>query len=329
MNLKEIKKIFLGRIRLPLIEAHKQGIKIEKISTKPNCYQLKKGDKIKYIFESLDFTPYFPINDNAAFRISKNKEVTKKILDKNKIKVPKSVSVKNFSELKESLKKKVIKYPLVIKPLSGTCGVGIMANLQTDAESKKAISNIKSNSKFNINKKLIIAEEFYKGKDYRLLVIDGKIVAAIERILPRVTGDGKSTIKELVLKLIRRHHAYLNIDEEIKKNVKRSKHSLTDVLPAEEEIIIRYNANTSTGGLAKNITANISPYFKDVAKKAMQAMNLRYGGVDLLTKDISKKGDYRILEINGNADHTGGHIKPDIGKAVDASSQIVKAIFKK
>jgi len=85
-----------------------------------------------------------------------------------------------------------IGFPVVLKPLNANHGRGVSINLKDDASVQAAFENAK------IHSRSVIVESFLSGFDHRLLVVDGKLVAASKRVPGHVVGDGKSTIEELI-----------------------------------------------------------------------------------------------------------------------------------
>jgi cyanophycin synthetase len=116
------------------------------------------------------------------------------MLDSAGVPVPKGVIIYNEDELKEAVEE--IGYPLVTKPLDGNQGKGASINI---TQWKDAESGFKEAQRFaKGSSKAVIVEKYIQGFDYRMLVINGKFVAAAKRTPASVTGDGKSTIKQLI-----------------------------------------------------------------------------------------------------------------------------------
>ena len=127
---------------------------------------------------------------NIGVDIAGDKEDTKYLLEQAEVPVPKGEIIRRESGLKESVG--YIGYPLVIKPISGNHGRGITTNILNWDDALVAFHAAKkvSNS--------VIIEKYITGDDYRLLVIDYKLVAAAKRTPAHVVGDGKSTVQELI-----------------------------------------------------------------------------------------------------------------------------------
>lgn len=122
--------------------------------------------------------------------IADDKERTKEILSSMGIPVPEGCSVRTFDEALKTAE--TIGYPVVIKPLIGNHGRGITVNV-TNADELQVAFQIAS----EICETLLI-EKYINGSDFRILVIDGKFVAAAQREPAYVIGNGKDSILELV-----------------------------------------------------------------------------------------------------------------------------------
>lgn len=329
MELEKIRKIKSKPVKNFLLTAKKSGVAINEVSRNPFCYLLEKGGKVKYFYQEAG-TTYFPLNTAGVNRMAENKSITNKLLTEHGLKVPKNAVINNFEGLKNLLEAGDFEYPIVIKPLFGTCGVGVSVNIENDAESKKAIDNIKNSNKFKIKEEPILLEEFFSANDYRLLVVKDHVVATLQRILPSITGDGQQTIEVLAKRELQNRYKEkkIEIDEEVKRAVSHSGYKISDILENDKKLILRYNANVATGARSRNVSELASSYFKDIACKAVRSLGLRYGGVDLMTEDISATDeDYRIIEVNPNAAHTV-HIDPNEGESYNAAPDILAAIFK-
>ena len=153
---------------------------------------------------------------------------------------------------------------------------------------------------------VLIVERFYEGRDYRIVVLDDEVISAYERIPLCVTGDGVSSILQLLEQkqadfIKAGRDTILDMNEfRMTDKLRRQKLTLASVLPKDKEIFLLDNANLSTGGESKDVTQIIHPDFIDLAVRITKDMGLRLCGVDIITQDISLPvKDYVIIEING------------------------------
>lgn len=192
-----------------------------------------------------------------------------------------------------------IGWPVVVKPNSGSQGahVALVANKQ---EFYRALRRIFKSDK------IALVQQRVRGKDYRVVVLDKKIVSAYERIPLNVVGDGKSTlatlltIKQRVFKTSKRDTLIKLNDPRIINKLKQQKLTLTSILKKGERVFLLDNANLSSGGDSIDVTDTIHSDFKKLAVKLTADMGLRLCGVDLMISgDINEKPSvYWILEIN-------------------------------
>jgi D-alanine-D-alanine ligase-like ATP-grasp enzyme len=151
----------------------------------------------------------------------------------------------------------------------------------------------------------LIVERFYSGNDFRVLAFDNEVIAAYQRIPLSVTGDGKSTILELLKekqeKLSKKGEKMLIDLEDFRIHQKLQRQNLTfdTVLSPDALIYLLDNANLSNGGHSVDFTDSIHPDYQKLAINITKDLGLRLAGVDILTDDITKPlGDYTIIEVN-------------------------------
>ena len=124
---------------------------------------------------------------SIAVDLACDKEATKRMLDMASIPVAKGDICADEEDLENTIKK--IGYPIVVKPLDGNHGRGITINVKTWEEAVEGLAVAKK-----ISRKVIV-EKFVTGYDFRVLVIDNRLVAAAKREPAHVLGDGVQTIQ--------------------------------------------------------------------------------------------------------------------------------------
>jgi D-alanine-D-alanine ligase-like ATP-grasp enzyme len=190
-------------------------------------------------------------------------------------------------------------FPVVVKPNSGSQGVG-MAKVYTKRELYSAM-------RFIFHKdRVALVQIPLAGKDYRVVVLDDKVISAYERIPLNLVGDGQRTIKQLLSKKQRhfvstgRDTIVRSEDDRIVRNLKRQKLNLRSVIPKGQRIFLLDNANLSTGGDSVDVTKRMHPDFRRIAVRLTADMGLRLCGVDIIVDgDISERPKhYWVLEVN-------------------------------
>lgn len=189
-------------------------------------------------------------------------------------------------------------WPVYLKPCRGSQGDGIEL-AANPAELRAAARRIFA------QEKTVLVQKACPGRDYRLVVLDGKLISAYERVPLGVTGDGKATIRQL---LERRQRAFVASGRDTRMNLadrrlgaglRRQQLRLSTVLPRGRQVRLLEVANLSCGGESVEITRRVHPTFKALAARVAKALDLRFAGVDLLTADITRPlQDYVVLEVN-------------------------------
>ena len=267
---------------------------------------------------------------NIAVELAGDKEETNEILRDLGLPVPKQMLVRNERDAVRAAER--IGYPVVLKPLSGNHGRGVAINLRTPEEVEVGFQKASEHGR------TIVVESYIEGFDHRLLVIDGKLVAAAKRVPGHVIGDGKHTIEELVdivnedprrgvghEKVLTR----LEFDHQAERLLAKLGYDHKTVPAKDEVVYLRSTANLSTGGTAIDVTDIIHPDNREMAVRAIKAIGLDIGGVDFLTRDISES--YReagggICEVNAGPGFRM-HVAPSEGTPRDVAGPVIEMLF--
>lgn len=298
-----------------LKEAKKLGIKVN-IFPSFSLIKLSFKGKTRYILRGI-----VPLNKRFAGEITKNKNLTKILLKRAGIKVPKGFLSFSLKEALRNIKDKKLNFPLVVKPNDKALGEKVFAKIESKKELKECISIL-------IKEKYLpfLVEEYFEGEDFRFLLIKKKIIAVARRIPPFVIGDGRSSLKKLIEKFNKKRKKPLLMDEEVFRNLKKQKVSLETVVEKGKKIKLRENANQGTGGLVEDVTEKVHPFFKKIVKKIAKELDLDFVGIDILTKNITKKSPYVVIEVNSCPTWTL-HEEVDFGKKRKIAKEIIKSIF--
>ena len=267
---------------------------------------------------------------HIAVEIASDKEMCNRLLSDLGLPVPKQRDVRDAEEAVRAAER--IGYPVVLKPVDGNHGRGVSVNLMTPEEVEAAFERAETEGSG------VVVESMILGDDHRLLVVDGKLVAAARRVPGHVVGDGRRSIAELV-EIVnadpRRGVGHENVLTRIELDAQadrllEEKGYGHDTVPAEGEVVyLRKTANLSTGGTAIDVTDVIHPDNRLMAERAITAVGLDLGGVDFLTTDITQS--YRdtggaICEINAGPG-IRMHIAPSEGTGRDVGGAVVDMLF--
>ena len=286
-----------------ITEALKRGVEVDVLDWDDNFIRLKKGNKVEYVKQATKTSADTYITP----LIMENKEVTKLILKKHGINVPKSTTVDN---MEEALKK----YPnvkgrdIVIKPKSTNFGEGvlILRGLKSHENYKSAVEQA---LKYDNS---VMIEEFIPGKEYRFLVIAGEVLGVMHRVPANVVGDGLHSIRELVAEKNKsplRGNGHVTPLEKISMGIVEENHLASqgkdaNFVPEKGEVVyLRQNSNISTGGDSIDFTDDVLDEYKTIAVDSARAVNAKICGVDMIIQDVKAKPDennHSIIELNFN-----------------------------
>ncbi len=325
MPLKDyIKNIKHGGFKSFLKKAVELGVQIEMIEEGGSPI-LKLHYQGKSIFCYKRNLPIYKRMGN----LTKNKEVTKTILTASDIQTPKGITATSLQEALKLVRERKLKYPLICKPVDGSLAKGMTWDIASPQELRVAIVYAK-NAYGRRPRSRFLVEEMFVANEYRVLVFNGKVLSCVQKISAGITGDGVSSIEELIAHFNSKRLSgfEIKLDKIAKETLKLHSLSLQSILPKNHFFKLRNNLNMSDGGRSIECTKKMHPYFKDICVRAAEAVGLTYGGIDFFAKDItSKKSEYVILEINPNPFYNM-HEKPLVeGKGVDVSSEILRSIF--
>jgi len=263
-----------------------------------------------------------------------DKEDTKYLLEQAEVEVPRGDIIRRERSLEEACR--YVGYPLVIKPVDGNHGRGITVDIQNYEDALKAFNNAKESSRSGA----IIVEKFITGEDYRLLVINNKLVAGAKRTPAHVIGNGKSTVQELideVNKDPRRGYGHENVLTQITVNeltkniIKDAGYTLESVILEGERLILKDTANLSTGGTAEDVTDIIHPANVSMAERISKIIDLDICGIDIMTTDISKplsETGGAVLEVNAGPGFRM-HLAPTSGLPRNVAAPVIDKLFPK
>ncbi|HKQ93375.1 MAG TPA: cyanophycin synthetase [Blastocatellia bacterium] len=265
----------------------------------------------------------------VAVDIASDKEMTKMLLRDAGINVPCGVLAQSEAEAIEGLE--IVGAPVVVKPYNLNQGKGVSLNLTTAAQVEQAYRIAKGHAS------KVVVEKQFTGRDYRVLVIDGKVAAASERVPAHVIGDGERTIAELV-EAVNRHPARgegherpltkIAIDDVVVEFMRRRDLSMGHAPEAGQVVYLRECANLSTGGTAKDVTDLIHPQVAAMCERAARIIGLDMCGIDLILDDIARPPgpDNGVIEVNA-APGLRMHFSPSEGRSRDVGAAVIDMLY--
>lgn len=271
--------------------------------------------------------------DNTSalgIEMSDDKASTKDLLSSMGIPVPEGSTVWTVEEARQAAEE--IGYPVVVKPLVGNHGRGITVNITNQEELLIA---------FEIAKKIyrtIIVEKYLVGFDFRILVIDGKFVAAARREPAFVIGNGINTIQELIDEINKdpergigheRNLTRITVNYMTERLLAIKKLSLSSILADGEKRYIKSTANISAGGTALDVTDSIHPLNRLMAERISRIIGLNVCGIDVISDSLEtplQSGSSGVVEVNA-APGFRMHLNPTEGTPRNVATHIVDMLF--
>ncbi|SNY55999.1 cyanophycin synthetase [Paractinoplanes atraurantiacus] len=262
--------------------------------------------------------------------IAGDKQVTRRLLAEAGVPIAEGGPARTASQAVDLLVR--LGGPVVVKPRQGRHGDHVTLGVSTAAQVERA---------FRAAGEDVIVERQLGGRDYRVLVVAGEVVAAAERIAAHVTGDGRATIAELIERVNadpRRGTGHSRVltrvdaDEEL---LERQGWALTGVPPNGLEVWLAATANLSTGATSHDVTERVHPDVARLCLRVAALLGLDIAGIDLRLPDIAEP----VPALVDGGEVTGGvlevnavpglrmHLAPVRGRARDVGDAIVRAMF--
>jgi cyanophycin synthetase len=267
---------------------------------------------------------------NIAVDIACNKEETKRMLDNASIPVASGSICVDEEDLQNTITK--IGYPIVIKPLDGNHGKGASINVTRWEDALEGLTHAKQYSR------RVIVEKFITGFDFRVLVIDNKLVAAAKRVPAHVIGDNKNTIQELIditNKDPRRGYGHENVLTEITVDrdtldlLEKSNYTLETIPHNGETVYLKSTANLSTGGTSVDVTEMMHPENIFLAERISRVIGLDICGIDIMAENLTqplKENGGVILEVNA-APGFRMHLAPSEGLPRNVAAPVIDMLY--
>ena len=267
---------------------------------------------------------------SIAVDIACNKEQTKKMLDMASIPVASGSICTDEEGLSDTIKK--IGYPIVLKPLDGNHGKGASINVTNweDAVAGLAFAQVYG--------KRVIVEKFITGFDFRILVIDNKLVAAAKRVPAHIIGNGTNNIQELIdITNLDPRRGYghenvltqIDVDRDTEDLLEKLGYTLETIPRIGEIVFLKSTANLSTGGTSVDVTDMMHPENIFLAERISRVIGLDICGVDIMAENLTqplKENGGVILEVNA-APGFRMHLAPSEGLPRNVAAPVIDMLY--
>lgn len=272
--------------RIIMEAARPKGIPYAPAWNQPRFWRFGEGAKSRVLFESTS-------TDDSFFggRIAGSKATTKNVLRSLGLPTPDFRLVQREEQVAEAAR--AVGFPCVTKPLDRGGGKGVSAGLLSVDAARRGFCAARAASPGPV-----LVEAHLEGEDHRLMVVEGKLVAAIRREPPTVTGDGQRSIRQLVAEknigrdprsLVRSvYFRPIRLDASAELHLSGQGLSPDTVLDEGRTIRLRSNGNLSTGGVCIDVTQSVHPEIRALAETMARTLGIEMLGADYLTTDISR-----------------------------------------
>ncbi len=298
-------------------EAEHLGLKVEIISNEKHLFVLHGKNKSLTVCELFSITRD---PSGEAYRLSKDKILTYLLWKRARVPFPKYYHFKNLLDFQEKLPNIHFEYPIILKESSGSKSINVSMDIRSAHQLKKAASSYK---------KGFIAQQMVIGKEYRLLLHQGRLLGALLLIPPYIIGDGKHTIRELINLVNHSKAKKLVLNEKSLASLQSDGFSAESIPKKNTTVYLQKNSRLAQGGESHDCTAIVHPKILRLAKKAIEATNLDLGGLDLICDDITlppTNQKFMFLEVNTYPD-LSIHYEPTHGSPQPVARLILENIF--
>ncbi|MDZ7851689.1 MAG: cyanophycin synthetase [Halomonas sp.] len=305
--------------------ANQRGIPHTRLSEENSYIQFGQGHLQQHIQATV--TGH---TDLIGHGIADDKEWTKQLLGDAGIPVPQGWVCTSFDEALDAVRR--IGYPVALKPVIGNHGRGVSTNIEDDQSLKEAFDIAAHRNPS------VIVEQYIRGEDHRLLVIDNKLVAAARRRPAHVVGNGIDTLQALVDEENRDPRrgighenllTQIQLDEQSLRLIGQQNLTLQSVISAGEMVFLKPTANLSTGGTATDVTDDVHPEVKYAAERIARLVGLDIIGIDLLAETLSRPLEEQsagVVEVNAGPGFRM-HLSPTHGEGRDVGRPVIDMLF--
>lgn len=268
-----------------LAEAARRGLPSWLIEPDNRLYQIGSGARSRWLAASAT-----DADSHFGAVLCRDKARSHRLMQRLGLPVPRQICVRGEDDLAAAVAR--VGLPCVVKPIDQEQGRGVavgLADLEAVRRAWREASRYGQGG--------VLVEEQIAGVDHRLMVLGGCLTFAVRREPPRIRGDGRSTVATLIAALNddrRQRHARdgvsgpLRVDAPVEERLAAAGLALESVLPAGQELVLRLNANVSTGGLRQDVSGQVHPLTRRMVEALAATLRLDALGVDVVARDIGQ-----------------------------------------
>jgi cyanophycin synthetase len=305
-------------------EARRRGIPVRRLNSH-SLVQLGLGANLRRVQAAMsDYT------SAIAVEIAQDKDDTRRVLGAIGLPVPEGMTARTVDAALDAARE--LGWPVLLKPLDASHGRGISGSI-TDEDGVRAAFEVA-----NAFSRRVVVERFVTGRDHRVLVVDGRVIAVAERVPAHVVGDGRSTISELITAANqdpRRGKGHSRTLTRLPNDTATAAYLATqgltcDSVPeAGQQVFLRSTANLSTGGTAIDRTDEMHPDNVTACEMAAGVVGLDIAGIDVLSPDITvpfRENGAVIIEVNA-APGLRMHTHPTEGTPRNVGAPVIEMLY--
>lgn len=315
---RDINKIEYKRARTLWDEAIKRGIdfaEVKPFGLSIDMYQAPINGKSSVFFglprpKDVDESILDWIDDKWALK--------QKLMDV-KLPVPRGSSFRTLSQALKFFDS--VSKPVIVKPRKGSRGRHTTTFVHTKKDLEEA---------FKVAKQLchwVMVEEHLPGDVFRGTVINNQLIGVLGGSSPKVIGDGKHKIAELVEinnQSLPEGMKPIKVTEGTVDYLLRQNLNLNSILKAGQSATLSEKIGVAYGGISYDCTEQTHPEIKQMILKAAEAVGDPILGFDFIAEDITKpisKQRIGIIECNG-APFINLHYNPLRGETINAAGHV-------
>ena len=261
-----------------------------------------------------------------AKALSEDKDFTNSLLKAVGVPVPEGRAVESAADAWEAAQECGL--PVVVKPREGSQGRGVSIGLN----SREAVE-----AAYPLAEEVgggVLVERYVPGAEHRLLVVNGRVIAAARGDEARIKGDGTHTVAELVESQLntdpRRGDAaacplaLIEFDSIVLITLNQQGLNPESIPSTGASVLVRRNGN-----LAVDVTDEVHPEVAARAVEAAAVVGLDVCGLDVVALDIGRPLEEQggvIVDVN-EGPGLQMHLQPAIGKPRPVAEAILATLI--